>query len=384
MTDNNTFVPAAPSPRPSNFDADGEFDPSSRNATSPQHESKSQRKSKLPATTELETATTENSISGKPVRCAKFRQQELWAWKPVWSPRVIIIMYLVVSAIFIPLGIVLLTQSLNLFSTSLLRYDANSCAVANQTTVDTPASTCTIRLNVGKDIVAAPSYFYYGITNFYQNARTYVKSRSDEQLRGNENPDTTVCVPLEFDPADNTTVLNPCGLVANSKFNDTFRLCRDVNCNDEVNLNGTNIAWDIDRESRFTKGTSEDFMVWMRLSAYRTWKKLYRRIEEDLTKGDYWVKINSRYPVSGFGGKKFFFISQTTWFGGPNLPLAISYIVVGCISLSIAVFFGVRSKLTKEMELPPETSVYLEGLVKHPVEQQLKVKMGPNVSNSVV
>jgi hypothetical protein len=58
------------------------------------------------------------------------------------------------------------------------------------------------------------SYFYYKLTNFYQNHRRYVKSRSDEQLR-NAGTSTGSCHPLEFD-ADGE-VLYPCGLIAVSE-----------------------------------------------------------------------------------------------------------------------------------------------------------------------
>lgn len=357
-------VPAAPSPRPSNFAHDDARDDIQHHRDLHDDHRMSDRASPAKASDALTSGARQ--ADSKPVRCAKFRQQELWAWKPVWSPRVIIVMYLIVSVVFIPLGIVILVQSSNLFATSLLRYDANGCAVPNQTTVDAAPNVCTIRVDINQN-VTANSFLYYGVTNFYQNARTYVSSRSDPQLRNDSNPDTSTCSPLEFPPGNDTsTALNPCGLTANSQFNDTFQLCRDPSCNSEIFLNGTNIAWRVDRETRFP-GYSEDFMVWMRLSAFNIWKKLYRRIEEDLPSGTYWVKIESKFPVSGFGGKKFFFISQTSWFGGPNSPLAISYIVVGCLSLVIAIFFGVKSRVTQELDLPPETTVYLKGLVKNPL-----------------
>lgn len=195
-----------------------------------------------------------------------------------------------------------------------------------------------------------------------------MSSRSDGQLRGEENPSTGECEPLEFNQTTGE-VLNPCGLIANSQFNDSFTLCRDLGCNDEVTLNGTGIAWNIDRETRFVN-RSEDFMVWMRVAAYRNWKKLYRKIEDDLEEGTYYIRVNSSYPVSGFGGKKFFYISETSWFGGPNLPLALAYIIVGSVSLLIAIFFGIYSRNTRDLELPPTSTVYLEGMVKNPIQQQ--------------
>ena len=43
---------------------------------------------------------------------------------------------------------------------------------------------CIINIKVESDM-AAPIYVYYAIDNFYQNHRRFVKSRSNEQLMGN-------------------------------------------------------------------------------------------------------------------------------------------------------------------------------------------------------
>lgn len=312
---------------------------------------------------------------------AKFRQQELWAWKPVWSPAVIVTMYIIVAVIFIPLGVAIIVGSTNAYSTSLMRYDDNPrCDVDFNISTTAQNFTCCVKFSITKN-VTAPAYFYYGIVNFYQNARTYVSSRSAEQLRGVSNASTSSCEPLEYFP-NNSTVKVPCGLTANSQFNDSFRLFRDSECSSEaVNLNGKGIAWPVDRDARFRgseeyteeqnqKIQSEDFMVWMRLAPYRSWKKLYRIIEDDLAPGNYSVSIHANYPVESFGGEKFFFLSETSWFGGPNMPLAISYLVVGAIALILAIFYLIRSRIASDLPLPPETTVFLDGIVKHPIKPQ--------------
>lgn len=302
---------------------------------------------------------------------AKFRQQELWAWKPVWSPRVIIVMYLVVSLIFIPIGAIIYVQSTRLLSTPRLRYDDVERCNVGPTSNSSFVRTCTISLEIKED-VEGPVYFYYGLVNFYQNARTYVTSRSDAQLRGDENPDISTCDPLENNPDGSPLV--PCGLVANSRFNDTFELCNDKFCNSKVALKGTGIAWNIDREVRFRPPPNssddikrlfrnEDFMVWMRLSAYRNWKKLYRIIDNGLQQGEYFVRINASYPVESFDGEKFFYIAETTWFGGPNEALGLSYLVTGGVALIFAALIAWRAVTTRELDLPPETALSLEGLV---------------------
>lgn len=271
-------------------------------------------------------------------------------------------MYAIITLLFIPLGVVILVQSTRLYSSPFLSYSEGGMEL--------------VRVVIDQE-VKGPSYFYYGITNFYQNARRYIDSRSDPQLRGAQNPDTSTCEPAEFEN-DSKTVLVPCGLVAQSFFNDSFELFKTEQTPSEANkvsLSDTNIAWDIDRNERFASkigefDISQDFMVWMRVSAYRNWKKLYRIITDDLTPGDYLVRVNSTFPVSEFGGQKFFFISETTWFGGPNIALGIVYITVGAIALVVAIVFSIRSRMTQDLDLPPETTVHLDGLVKHPFNGQ--------------
>ena len=73
---------------------------------------------------------------------------------------------------------------------------------------------CTVNINIDEDM-SAPIYMYYELTNYYQNHRRYVKSRSDAQLRG-KSGGIDECAPLETDEAG--TTLYPCGLVANSFF----------------------------------------------------------------------------------------------------------------------------------------------------------------------
>jgi len=79
-------------------------------------------------------------------------------------------------------------------------------------------TTCNIQLSI-KEKMNPPIYVYYQLTNFYQNHRRYVKSRNDDQLRGERPSDLSTCSPLES--WDNKP-LNPCGLIANSFFNGSY------------------------------------------------------------------------------------------------------------------------------------------------------------------
>lgn len=173
---------------------------------------------------------------------------------------------------------------------------------------------------------------YYGLTNYYQNHRRYVKSRDDDQLLGRlENDPSTDCAP--FDKDSNGNPIAPCGAIANSLFSDKLELfAPDGNL---VKTIRTGIAWPSDRNIKFKnppgdlqealkKGgyvkpinwkkelwqldeqnpenngfQNEDLIVWMRTAALPSFRKLYRKIDhsqtgysEGLRAGNYTLKVD--------------------------------------------------------------------------------------------
>lgn len=131
----------------------------------------------------------------------------------------------------------------------------------------------------------------------------------------------------KFDPNENTG-------------NETFmaETSRPFNWRSDVHTLGT----DSDALSyRAKSGTSgkgfrnEDFIVWMRTAAFPTFRKLYRRIDEDLPEGTYQILTYYNYPVHSFGGGKFFVLATTSWIGGKNLFLGWTYAIVGAICLIV-------------------------------------------------
>jgi len=363
----------------------------------------------------MSTSETAAPLTKKP-EDTPFKQQRLPAWQPILTPFWVIITFAIIGAVFLPLGIVIYQASNDVVEVSH-QYDGvgmtNDCAL---TTADETA-TCTVNLSVEKKMTA-PIYVYYQLDNFYQNHRRYVKSRSDDQLNGefpSESDLESDCTPLyKYDDSGTEKYLNPCGLIANSYFNDVFEVSG-------YDMTETGIAWETDVEYRYSqpegfcyvetsitsasgceallsadsscpsslsettgtvdidtttssdtnycyyypdtntyyylyqrypqispiKGvTDEHFIVWMRTAALPDFRKLYGIIDTDIEAGTtVTINIDSNFYVQGFEGSKTIVLSTTSWFGGANLFLGNSYIVVGSTCLFLAIIFLAKQVL---------------------------------------
>ncbi|KAI5283794.1 hypothetical protein KEM52_003223, partial [Ascosphaera acerosa] len=160
--------------------------------------------------------------------------------------------------------------------------------------------------------MGSPVFMYYRLTNFYQNHRRYVKSLDTEQLKGKPQRNKTIdggfCDPLRLDP-DSGKAYYPCGLIANSLFNDTIHepVRVGVSKNETYPMTNKGIAWSSDRDlikptqykwyevapppnwkELYPKGYTadqpppnlqemEEFQVWMRTAGLPTFSKMARR-----------------------------------------------------------------------------------------------------------
>ncbi|MED6157587.1 ALA-interacting subunit 3 [Stylosanthes scabra] len=296
---------------------------------------------------------------------SKFTQQELPACKPILTPRAVISVFLLVSVVFVPVGVASLLASRKVVEI-VHRYDAECIPPSNSSdkvayiqnsSVD---KTCNITLKVNKHM-KSPIHVYYQLDNFYQNHRRYVKSRNDEQLRDSSKWDSTSgCKPEDM---ANGKPIVPCGLIAWSLFNDTYVFSLN---NKNLTVNKKGISWKSDRDHKFGKDVfpknfqngsiiggahlndsiplsqQEDLIVWMRTAALPTFRKLYGKIEMDLNEGDtISVTLKNNYNTYSFSGKKKLVLSTTGWLGGKNDFLGIAYLTVGGLCFFLAMSFTI-------------------------------------------
>ncbi|KAG5438177.1 hypothetical protein PCANB_003028 [Pneumocystis canis] len=324
------------------------------------------------------------------------RQQRLRAWNPILTPRTVLPIFFFIGFFFMPLGAGLLYFSSQVHEITIdytycdeLALNDKFSPIPSQFTQITFASNiasklqwkkykneysiypdketvCVIQLEVPVDL-NPPVFIYYKLKNFYQNHRRYVKSISRDQMLG--LPKTAAellraddCNPLIVN--EEGRPIYPCGLIANSFFNDTISIPVRIDKKHITPYEMTNkgISWLSDKKIfvktmyqpsdvvpppnwalRYPTGYNqtnfpnihewEEFHVWMKTAGLPTFEKLALRNDTHMMKAD--------FPVIMYNGSKSIVISTRSILGGKNPFLGIAYVSTGALSMTIGMLFTI-------------------------------------------
>ncbi|KAF8197410.1 cell cycle control protein [Pholiota molesta] len=356
-----------------------------------------------------------------------FKQQRLKAWQPILTPKTVLPFFFILGVVFAPIGGLLIWGS---SLVSEMTFDYTDCetlpaatSLSSLTFTDLPSNKFSYRIRSSEEKnsnPAPPQYafldnsqnssvtdvseklqcvvefdipvdieptvlLYYKLSNFFQNHRRYVKSLNSNQLKGQGVSPSTLddsdCKPLS---TINGVAIYPCGLIANSVFNDTFSTPILLNpsssdTSQEYIFSATGITWPGEAKKyvtnpvgsggyssysdivpppnwalRFPNGYSnstpppdlksdERFQNWMRTAGLPTFTKLYGRNDSDtMQKGRYRIVIGLNFPVLPYKGTKSFVISTVSWIGGKNPFLGWAYVAAAAIFILLAVLGTAR------------------------------------------
>ncbi|EPX72277.1 CDC50 domain-containing protein [Schizosaccharomyces octosporus yFS286] len=342
------------------------------------------------------TVTKKKGMKLKRPDKSRFVQQSLPAWQFIFTPWSVLPLLFVLGVIFAPLGGAMFVASQRVRE---VRLDYTNCLGAGNTFTDIPKKNivyqmtgynnvsakwrsendhCYIRFHIPEKL-GAPLYSFYRLTNFYQNHRRYTASVDVFQLRGEPRTKEEIkegeCSPLTVN--EDGKPYYPCGLIANSLFNDTFSsLVRydswdSTSSLDEYQMTSNGTAWPEDKE-RYIKtsynasdvvpppnwskmypdgyndenfpdiSTWDELQVWMRIAALPTFSKLSKKnTTTELESGIYEVDIGYHFPVTEFKGTKSFMLSTTTAIGGKNYFLGIMYMVIAGLNIASGIVLGI-------------------------------------------
>lgn len=345
-----------------------------------------------------------------------FTQQRLKAVHPILTASAIIPLFTCIAIIFIPIGAAMLKASNNIQDFAI-NYASCESMANSDTWSDIPTefyshhfktelnttpkwklssndsyiwdnypeerNICQIQFEIPNEL-KAPILFFYKLTNFHANHRQYVKSFSEDQINGEAASVSTIkdtvgqnCQPLSLD--SNGKIIYPCGLIANSMFNDSFSSIltsvNNSNSND-YQMSNSGISWSTNK-NRFKKteyniedivpppnwmkqfpngynetnlpdiSTWQEFQNWMSPAALSDFSNLVLRNDnDDIQEGLYQIDIGLHFPTTEYNGGKYVYISTASSIGGKNSFLGISWIVGGliCLGLAFATGLGVLVK----------------------------------------
>ncbi|OCF35096.1 transcription regulator [Kwoniella heveanensis BCC8398] len=368
--------------------------------------------------------------SKRPANTA-FKQQRLKAWQPILTPKAVLPTLFIIGLIFAPIGALIVWGSGKVTTITLDYTQCDVDAPTDGSFQDMPSSSYDYALKSGssatKSSISSPTwsftndssrgvgqearceiefevpynlgpgvFLYYKLTNYYQNHRRYVMSLDTSQLKGDIKSASDIdggdCKPIT---SQDGKPYYPCGLIANSIFNDTFGPVVLLNPqngeqNQTYNFTEKGIAWGGIAKNyaaspaydsptdvlpppnwalRYPNGyvdgipnlrEDEHFQIWMRIAALPTFRKLWARNDDEvMTQGRYRLVAYMNYPVKQFSGTKSVVISTVSWIGGKQPFLGWAYIAAAilCVVLALA---GLLRHLIKPRKLGDMSCEWIE------------------------
>lgn len=308
----------------------------------------------------------------------------------------------VISIAFVIIGIIFLTQPRVSISSKEKILDYTDCikhilTPTNITCKESKQLPCVsfIDFNITEELEGNIAIYYEvdQVQAFDQSRNDYVKSRDDNQLKGelamipSEN-----CEPYRYDTVlGERKPIYPCGAIADSMFNDAFNLTYiqyDAiiivvpfishgllteadklgyrNPTETIGLQNftkpktwTRTIWELDTENPENNGVqNERFIGWMKTELKR---KPYARVDQNQTvfakglpAGEYRLRLEYNYPP-GLSGRRTFIISASVVTSSITFTvIGILFLLFGLILLAktVAIFVINNYVKAKENERP--------------------------------
>ena len=293
-------------------------------------------------------------------------RQELEDKTPLCSVCCVVVYHLVFIVLFLSIAIPILASN---GKNDYYQVEYTSCEKDN---------ICSFNLTINEELTK-PVFVYYKLDNFFTNHIDYVKSKSYKQLRGEEVPESDIdssCKDMsrnkEFfsnisliksyngTKMEPNGILDPCGLIARSMFNDTFKLFDFKGY--EVKIDESLIASDIDRKINFknsknsedvqwTDKEKEHFMIWMNMELFPNFLKKWGRIEKNIPAGEYLVNVTSNWGKTEWEVKKYFVLAKGNDFGRDKF---FGYILIAGVTAEIIVIIVVSLSCLSKKQFNPE------------------------------
>lgn len=320
-----------------------------------------------------------------------WRQQRLPHYKYVPVPKsfitavvVVALFCFVVGGVFLKLGSTVQSYSVDytdcVSKNGRTTADGNKAPCKDLTNQPDVPCICKVQIHVEKDM-QYPVSLSYGMHNYYQNHRRYIRSRYDVQYRMGRylftpQKSTTTCG--EIAERDGK-VIAPCGATARTLFNDTFVMWKDglviptspvaiavasdakmkyrnpgqkENLTKEFEGSVRPLNWQFMGSEDISIATygnedvgfgleNQDFMIWMRNAAFPNWKKIYRKLTPvnggALKAGNYTIRLEYNYPAVETGATKQVHLEELTNIGGRSRNIGTLYLATAGVLTAVSV-----------------------------------------------